>query len=339
MLTIRENVSLQPFNTFGLAANADFFTEVRNLDDLKEVINHPDYQDIPRLFLGGGSNILLTGDFKGIVIRIDLKGIDIISENEHEVIIKAGAGEVWHDLVMYCVERNFGGIENLSLIPGTVGAAPMQNIGAYGVEIKDVFVELEALNLQTLEKERFNVKECNFGYRESVFKHEARDKYVILNVSFRLSKNPVFHTGYGAIKDTLAEMGITVMSIKAISEAVIHIRQSKLPDPKQIGNSGSFFKNPEIPLAQYQQLKNIYPDMPSYPIDETTVKVPAGWLIEHAGWKGKRFGQIGVHEKQALVLVNYGDGDGNAIKKLAHDIQYSVQEKYEIHLHPEVNFI
>jgi UDP-N-acetylmuramate dehydrogenase len=339
MPLIRENISLQPYNTFGLDANADFFTEVQSLEELKEILSDPVYVAVPKLFLGGGSNILLTGDFRGLVIKINLKGISVVGENEDQVVIKSGAGEVWHDLVMYCVDNQLGGIENLSLIPGTVGAAPMQNIGAYGVEIKDVFVSLEALNLETFETEAFDLGQCKFGYRESVFKHEAKGKYVILNVTFRLSKHPVFHTTYGAIKETLEQMGVTEMSIKAVSDAVIHIRQSKLPDPKKIGNSGSFFKNPEISKTHFEKLKSLYPTIPSYPIDEQTVKVPAGWLIEQAGWKGKRFGQIGVHEKQALVLVNYGGGDGNDIKKLAYDIQHSVKEKYDIHLHPEVNFI
>ncbi len=339
MPVIRENISLQPYNTFGLEANADFFTEVQSVEELKEILSDPAYAAVPKLFLGGGSNILLTGDFRGLVVKINLKGISVVSEDEDQVIIKSGAGEVWHDLVMYCVDNQLGGIENLSLIPGTVGAAPMQNIGAYGVEIKDVFVSLEALNLQTFETETFDLDQCKFGYRESVFKHEAKGKYVILNVTFRLSKHPVFHTTYGAIKETLEQMGVTEMSIKAVSDAVIHIRQSKLPDPKKIGNSGSFFKNPEISKNHFEKLKSLYPAIPSYPIDEQTVKVPAGWLIEQAGWKGKRFGQIGVHEKQALVLVNYGGGDGNDIKKLAYDIQHSVEEKYDIYLHPEVNFI
>lgn len=339
MPAIRENISLQPYNTFGLEARADFFTEVSSVEELKEVLSDPAYASVPKLFLGGGSNILLTGDFKGLVIKINFKGISIVSEDGEQVLIKSGAGEVWHDFVMYCVDHQLAGIENLSLIPGTVGAAPMQNIGAYGVEIKDVFVSLEALNLDTFAIETFDLAQCNFGYRESVFKHEAKGKYVILNVTFRLSKRPVFHTTYGAIRETLEQMGVTEMTIKAVSDAVIHIRQSKLPDPKKIGNSGSFFKNPEISKEHFEKLKLAYPAIPSYPIDEQTVKVPAGWLIEQAGWKGKRFGQIGVHEKQALVLVNYGGGDGNDIKKLAYDIQDSVEEKYEIRLHPEVNFI
>ncbi len=339
MLNIRENVSLKPYNTFGLQAQAGYFTEIAHPEDLKALLSDPFYGRLPRLFLGGGSNILLTGDFRGIVAKIMIKGIEVVSEAEDRVLVRAGAGEVWHDLVMYCVERGWAGIENLSLIPGTVGAAPMQNIGAYGVEVKDVFESLEAFNLETLQTETFSLERCRFGYRESIFKHEGKGKYVILNVTFRLSKSPVFHTTYGAIVDTLREMGVEKLSIKAISEAVMKIRRSKLPDPAEIGNSGSFFKNPEIPKGNYEVLKQTFPEIPSYPVNETTVKVPAGWLIEHTGWKGKRFGQIGVHDKQALVLVNYGGGEGQAIRKLAEDIQHSVEEKYGIRLHPEVNFI
>jgi UDP-N-acetylmuramate dehydrogenase len=337
--TINQDVSLKPYNTFALDVNADFFTVISSTEELKNLLQHPDYKHLEKLYLGGGSNILLTQSFSGMVILNLIKGIEVVNEDEKHVWVKSGAGENWHELVMYCVANEYAGMENLSLIPGTVGAAPMQNIGAYGVEIKDTFESLEALNLTTLEVETFDAAACRFGYRESVFKHEKKGKYVIVNVTFRLDKTPTFHVEYGAIKDTLKEANVTELSIKAISDAVIQIRQSKLPNPVEIGNAGSFFKNPEIPKTQFAELKGLYSEMPSYPINDDTVKVPAGWLIEQAGWKGKRFGEIGVHAKQALVLVNYGGGKGSDIKTLAFDIQDSVNQKFGIKLTPEVNFI
>lgn len=339
MSIIQENISLKPYNTFGLEAKARFFTEINEIAELKNILQNTDYQNVEKLFLGGGSNILLTKDFEGLVIKINLKGIKSVFEDDSQIYLQAGAGENWHEFVMYCVENNLAGIENLSLIPGTVGAAPMQNIGAYGVEIKDVFVELEALNLESFEVEKFKLDDCKFGYRESVFKHENKGKYVITAVTFRLNKVPTFKVSYGDIQKTLEEMGVKTLTIKAVSEAVIKIRKSKLPDPAEIGNSGSFFKNPEIPKTQYDELKTKFDNIPSYPINESTVKVPAGWLIEQAGWKGFRDGQIGVHARQALVLVNYGGGNGNDIKALSAKVQASVLEKFGIKLHVEVNFI
>jgi UDP-N-acetylmuramate dehydrogenase len=338
-MIVQKDVQLKPFNTFGLEATAKYFIEVSSIEQLQEILQSPDYQSTDRLILGGGSNMLLTKDFDGLVIKIAIKGFEAVHENDDNIWIRAGAGVVWHDLVMHCVNQNYAGMENLSLIPGTVGAAPMQNIGAYGIEIKEVFEELEAYEIATGEIRTFDKATCNFGYRESIFKHEAKGKYVILNVTFKLSKKPIFHVEYGAIKDTLAEMGITEMSIKAISDAVIHIRQSKLPNPAEIGNAGSFFKNPEIPNTQFEALKAQFPTIPSYPVSETTTKVPAGWLIEQAGWKGRRFGNVGVHAKQALVLVNYGGGKGEEIKDLSQKIQASVKEKFGIELSVEVNFI
>lgn len=338
-MIVQKDVQLKPYNTFGIEATAKYFVEVSSIEQLKEILQNPDYQPIKRLILGGGSNMLLTKDFDGLVIKMSIKGMDVVKETEENIWIKAGAGVVWHDLVMHCVDQNYAGIENLSLIPGTVGAAPMQNIGAYGIEIKEVFEELEALEIETGEIRTFDKATCNFGYRESIFKHEAKGKYIILNVTFKLSKKPSFHVEYGAIKDTLAEMGVSEMSIKAISDAVIHIRQSKLPNPAEIGNAGSFFKNPEIPNTQFEVLKAQFPTIPSYPVNETTTKVPAGWLIEQAGWKGQRFGNVGVHAKQALVLVNYGGGKGEEIKDLSQKIQASVKEKFGIQLSAEVNFI
>ena len=338
-MTILQNLQLKTFNTFGIEARAKYFVEVSSIEDLQEILQSPNYQGIEQLIWGGGSNLLLTKNFDGLVIKINIKGFETTKENDENIWVKSGAGVVWHDLVMYCVNNSYAGMENLSLIPGTVGAAPIQNIGAYGVEIKEVFEELEALEIATGKIKIFDKQKCNFGYRESIFKHEAKGKYIILNVTFKLNKKPVFHVAYGAIKDTIAEMGVSEMSIKAISDAVISIRQSKLPNPAEIGNAGSFFKNPEILKTQFEALKINFPNIPSYPINETTVKVPAGWLIEQAGWKGQRLGNVGVHAKQALVLVNYGGGTGQEIKELSQKIQDSVKEKFGIQLSVEVNFV
>jgi UDP-N-acetylmuramate dehydrogenase len=339
MSKILKDFQLKPFNTFGIEAKAAFFVEVNSLEELLSVLKNDDLRAEKKLFLGGGSNILLTKDFEGIVIKLNLKGLDIIKKTAKNTIIKAGAGENWHGFVQHCIALNLAGVENLSLIPGTCGAAPMQNIGAYGVEIKDVFESLEALNLETLAVETFDLATCRFGYRESIFKHEAKGKYVILNVSFKLNNEPNINIEYGAIKDTLAEMGIQNPSIQDVSKAVIAIRQSKLPNPAEIGNAGSFFKNPEISKTQFDVLKIAFPTMPGYVVSDTIMKVPAGWLIEQAGWKGQRFGEVGVHAKQALVLVNYGDGKGKEIKDLSKKIQDSIQSKFGIGLNVEVNFI
>jgi UDP-N-acetylmuramate dehydrogenase len=337
---MQQNVSLKPYNTFGLDATARYFVEVASLSSLQEVLQSPDFQSCERLILGGGSNLLLTQDFAGLVIKINLQGITIERENEELVWVKAGAGVVWHDFVLFCIENKLGGVENLSLIPGTVGAAPMQNIGAYGVEIKDTFESLEAWHIGSSQLHTFTHADCHFGYRESVFKHEAKGQYIITSVTFKLNKKPTFNVSYGDIQKTLVEMGVTQPSLKAISDAVIHIRQSKLPNPAEIGNAGSFFKNPEIPLAHYQVLHAQYPTMPSYKVaDPTLIKVPAGWLIEQCGWKGFREGNIGVHARQALVLVNYGGGNGLEIKHLSEKIQASVFEKFGIRLSAEVNFV
>ncbi len=339
MISIQTNVSLQPYNTFGIDATARFFVVINTVEELTEVLQIPDYQHIPKLILGGGSNLLLTQNFEGLVIKINLKGIEKIKEDDQHIWLRVGAGEIWHEFVLYCIQHQYAGIENLSLIPGTVGAAPMQNIGAYGVEIKEVFEELTALDLTTLQLTTYDLSTCRFGYRESIFKHEAKGKTIIVNVTFRLNKNPTFHVNYGDIQKTLTEMGVTNLTIKAVSDAVIQIRQSKLPNPAEIGNAGSFFKNPEIPKVQFEQLKELYPTMPGYPTSDTTMKVPAGWLIEQAGWKGHRTGNVGVHTRQALVLVNYGGGTGLEIKALAQQVQASVFEKFGVRLSVEVNFV
>lgn len=337
-MNIQENISLLPYNTFGIDKKARFFVQAKTEEDVKSAVHRSKALNVPVFILGGGSNILLTKDIEALVLKIEIEGIRVISENNEEILVEVGAGENWHQFVLYCIENNWGGVENLSLIPGTVGASPMQNIGAYGVELKEVFHQLKAIHRETLEEKIFDWNTCHFGYRESVFKNELKDQYIIVKVVFRLSKKPVLHTEYGAIKQTLEDMGISSPNIKNISDAVIHIRQTKLPDPKMIGNAGSFFKNPTISKNQFLALKEAYPDIPSFPMNEG-VKIPAAWLIEKTGWKGKTFGKIGVHKNQPLVLVNYGGGDGAEIWELSKKIQDSVKQQFGILLHPEVNFI
>ena len=340
MIRIEDNVRLRPYNTFGIAATAKHFCQIESIEAFQELITSPIYRNEPHLTLGGGSNILFTHDFDGLVIKNEIKGMEVVKENDERIWIKAGAGEGWHSLVMYCVSHNWGGIENLSLIPGTVGAAPMQNIGAYGVEIKDVIENVEAIDTTTGHVRSFNKKECHFNYRESVFKQELKGKYFISSVTLTLTKkNHLLTTSYGAIHDTLKQLNLSEVTISSISNAVIHIRQQKLPDPSLIGNAGSFFKNPTITKEQLDILKKHYPSIPSYTTENQYVKVPAGWLIEQCGWKGKRINNIGVHSQQALVLVNYGDGVGDEILQLATAIQSSVKEKFDIHLATEVNII
>lgn len=338
-MIIQNNISLKNYNTFGIEAKASYFIQVTTIEELQEALAFQKSKGLELLVLGGGSNILLTKDFQGLVLKIDLKGINVVKEDDANIWIKAAAGEIWHQLVIHCVEHNWGGLENLSLIPGTVGAAPMQNIGAYGAEIKDTFVELQALEIASGNTRTFNQVDCDFGYRHSIFKTELKNKYIILFVTFNLHKHPQFKTSYGAIQQTLEEMGIKEPSIQSISQAVIKIRQSKLPDPAQIGNAGSFFKNPSIPIADYQHLKLQYPDMPGYVVSEAEIKVPAGWLIEQCGWKGKVIGQTGIHKNQALVLVNHGGAKGNDIWQLAMAVQESVKTKFNIEILPEVNVI
>lgn len=338
-MVIYQNISLKPYNTFGIDVNASHFVRVNTIEEVQVLCTAFNLAERNKLVFGGGSNLLLTKDFDGMAVKIDLKGIDKIKETEDFVWVKAMSGEVWHHLVMYSVENNWGGIENLSLIPGCVGAAPMQNIGAYGVEIKDTFDELFAVEIESGKLVRFTNEECKFGYRESVFKNEVKDKYIIVSVTFKLSKNPKINISYGAIQETLNKKGILQPSIKDVSDAVIEIRKSKLPDPKELGNSGSFFKNPEIALSEYEILKSKHPTMPGYPVGSDKIKVPAGWLIEQCGFKGKRIGNTGSHKDQALVLVNYGGASGNEIYALALDIQKTVFQNFGISITPEVNII
>jgi UDP-N-acetylmuramate dehydrogenase len=337
-MKIQENISLKPYNTFGIDKNARFFTVAESVENFKEALIFSKEKKIPAIILGSGSNILLTKDQDALIIKNEIKGIKVTKESENEVFVEVGAGENWHEWVLYSISQGWSGIENLSLIPGTVGASPMQNIGAYGVEIKDVFHSLKALNRETLKLEDFDFETCDFGYRESVFKNKLKGKYIICEVTYRLSKQPEFNISYGAIQETLKAHGIEELSTKAISDAVIEIRQSKLPDPAQIGNSGSFFKNPTVPAEQFEKLKELYPTLPGYPNDNG-VKLAAGWLIEQTGWKGYKEGPIGVHDKQALVLVNHGGGDGAQVAKLSEKIQKSVFEKFNVMLSPEVNFL
>jgi len=340
MITIEENVELLSFNTFKIKAKARYFVAIHTVSELQELLKTSLYQSQRKLIIGGGSNILLTGDFNGLVIKVDIKGIEIVEENDTVISLKVGAGESWHGLVMHCVKNNWGGIENLSLIPGTVGAAPMQNIGAYGIEVKEVIKNVEGINLTTGELETFTNPECEFGYRESVFKQRLKGKYFISSVTLSLTKkNHPFNTSYGALQTTLDARGVTQLSVKEISDAVIEIRQQKLPDPKMIGNAGSFFKNPTITREHYEELRKEYSSIPGYVIDIQYIKVPAGWLIEQCDWKGKTFDNIGVHPNQSLVLVNYGGGTGEKIWELATKILSSVKEKFGIQLQPEVNVI
>ncbi len=335
------NFDLKSYNTFGISAKCSFFGTFSSVEELKSSLTEVKRLNLPLMILGGGSNILLTKDYHGIVLRNEIKGFAIINETENQVIVKSGAGEVWHEFVMKCLDHNLAGIENLSLIPGSVGASPMQNIGAYGVEIKDVFHRLEALHIESGEIHLFDKSGCRFGYRESVFKRELKDQYVITSVEFELQKNARVNTSYGAINEELANKKITKPTIKDVSDAVIAIRQSKLPDPKVIGNAGSFFKNPVIDIELAKKILLEYPEMPNYPdrSNSNQTKLAAGWLIEQAGFKGKRIENYGVHTKQALVLVNYGGSEGKDIYNLSSDILAAVKEKFGVDLEREVNIM
>ena len=335
-MTVKEHVSLREYNTFGLDASARFLVTVLSESDITEILQ----ENIqPMMILGGGSNILFADDYPGLVIENKILGREILDEDTTSVRVRLGAGENWHQVVLWAIENGWGGIENLSLIPGTVGAAPMQNIGAYGVELSSVFSSLEAINLTTGESRVFEASDCDFGYRYSVFKGPAKGQYLITRVTLKLQKDPVFNTSYGAVANTLKEMGVTKLSLKDVSNAIIKIRQSKLPDPNDIGNAGSFFKNPTVPKEFFNNLKTEYTNIPSYPTEDNLIKIPAGWLIEQCNWKGFRDGDIGVHKQQALVLVNYGNAKGRDLLKLSVDIQDSVFQKFGIKLSPEVNVV
>ncbi len=338
-----ENIALAPYTSFAVPSTARFFSTFSDTHQLEALLDWGQLH--PLLILGGGSNLLLTKNFDGLVLKNDIRGITELHEDNEYVYIKAGAGENWHQFVLYCIVRNWAGLENLSLIPGNVGASPMQNIGAYGVEVEDLFWDLEAFHIREKKVVTFTNNDCRFGYRESVFKHQFKGQFVILNVTFRLRKRPRYNTSYGAIEQELEKMGIKELSIKAISDAVIRIRTSKLPDPKVTGNAGSFFKNPSVSKAQYEQLHNRFPELVAYPNADGSYKLAAGWLIEHTGpvagisWKGFRRGDAGCHERQALVLVNYGKAKGEDIYQLSEDILQSVKAVFGVELEREVNII
>ena len=336
-MNIQENFSLQQYNTFGVEAKTKYFAEVNSVEELKETLR---LSHSPLLILGGGSNLLFTKDFEGLVIKLNLKGISEQITDENHVLVTAKAGENWHEFVQKTISENYGGLENLSLIPGNVGTCPIQNIGAYGTEIKDHFVSCKALNIETLEIETIDLEQCKFGYRDSIFKTSSKGKYVILEVTFKLTtKNHHIKTEYGAISSELKNLGIENPTIQDVAKAVINIRQSKLPNPAETGNAGSFFKNPTIPLAQFENLKEQFPEIQGYPNGDF-VKVPAGWLIENAGWKGKQIGNVASHKLQALVIINAtGNATGKEIYDFSSQIINSVKEKYGIELEREVNII
>ncbi|WP_317191551.1 UDP-N-acetylmuramate dehydrogenase [Hymenobacter negativus] len=345
MPTLEENVSLRPYNTFGLDVQARYFARFASADELRQLLKLPAVQSADKLILGGGSNLLFTQDFPGVVLKNEIRGLEIMSEDGDTgtALVRAGAGESWHGLVQYALDQNLSGIENLSLIPGTVGAAPLQNIGAYGAELRDTFDHLEAIEISTGAGRVFTAGECGFGYRESVFKNALKNQFVVTAVVLRLHRQARPNVRYGAIAETLAELGIEgEPTPHDVSRAVVHIRRSKLPDPAEIGNAGSFFKNPEISQARFDDLHSQYPDLPGYPVPGG-VKVPAGWLIERAGWKGLRrgpgAGTHGVHVRQALVLVNHGGATGSEVRQLAEEIISSVRQQFGIELHPEVNIL
>lgn len=336
-MEFKKDFNIKAYNTFGLSVSAKYFAPFHSVSELQNLLSKVPTDT--KMILGGGSNILFTKDFDGTILQNQIKGIQKVREDNQFVYLEVGGGEVWHDFVLYCIEKNWGGVENLSLIPGSVGASPMQNIGAYGFEIKDVFEELKALEIETGEIHHFSHEACKFGYRESVFKRELKDKYIILSVTYRLSKNPEVNTQYGAINDELIAMGVQVPTIKNVSDAVIAIRQSKLPNPAEIGNAGSFFKNPVVSNDIVDKIKIDYPNIPVYPIDEASSKIPAGWLIEQAGWKGEKRENYGVHAKQALVLVNYGGAKGSEIIDLSSEIIQSILTRFGVELEREVNIV
>lgn len=336
-MNIQENISLKNYNTFGIDVIANRFISVDSFHELQQVLS----SEKNIFLLSGGSNMLLTkGIENALVVHINIKGISIDRETDNEVYLTVNAGENWHQFVLWCISQNYGGIENLSLIPGNVGTCPIQNIGAYGVEVKDVITKVEGIEIASNKRVQFSNEACQFGYRNSIFKNELKGKVVLTAVGFKLTKsNHQLNTNYGAIETELADQNVSSPTIKDISDAVIKIRQSKLPDPKQIGNSGSFFKNPVISKQDFKKLQLQYPNIPSYKVSDDEVKVPAGWLIETAGFKGKRYGEYGVHEKQALVLVNYGNANGQDIFELAKKIQKTILDTFTISLEIEVNVI
>jgi len=339
-IQIEHDVNLQPYNSFKVKATARHLVRITSLSDLQELISTPIYKENKRFILGGGSNVVFIHDFDGLVIKSEETKMTVVEENDDLVTIRVSSGMVWHDLVMTCLKNNWGGIENLSLIPGTVGAAPIQNIGAYGIEVKDVIVRVDGMMLNTGEEQSIKAADCKFSYRESIFKHELKEFFFISSVTLRLTKKKhKINSNYDALKARLAQLNIISPTIHDVSRTVIEIRQSKLPDPVMIGNAGSFFKNPVITINQLEKLKKDWPTIPFYPFENQLVKIPAGWLIETCGWKGKRVGLVGVHEHQALVIVNYSQASGKEIFQLSEQILNDVEEKFELKLMREVNMI
>ncbi|WP_422083914.1 UDP-N-acetylmuramate dehydrogenase [Ulvibacterium sp.] len=337
-MKIQQNISLKDYNTFGIDAKAKFFIEISNINDLREALQLKGHPEI--LVLSGGSNMLITKDIEALVLYINIKGIELLTQDDDTITLKVMAGENWHQLVLWTLQKGYGGLENMSLIPGNTGTAPIQNIGAYGVELQDVFVGCEAINIDNQTKKSFNKEDCKFGYRDSYFKNEGKGKYIIVSVTLRLTKrNHAIHMSYGAIEAELVKKKIDTPTITDISNAVISIRKSKLPDPAELGNSGSFFKNPIISRSKFDTFTKDYPDAPYYKVSSDAYKIPAGWLIEQCGFKGKRFGDAGVHKHQALVLVNHGRATGVEILSLSQRIIETVKDKFSITIHPEVNII
>ncbi len=338
-MQIQENFSLKAYNTFGIDAKARWFTTFQSVSHLNEALTTNHKSQTTNFILGGGSNVLFTKDYDGLILKNEIRGIKKIDEDDEYVYIKAGAGENWHQFVLHCIQNNWAGVENLSLIPGNVGASPMQNIGAYGVEIKEVFHALKAFHLREKANYHFGLKDCEFGYRDSVFKKKYKDQFVILEVTYRFNKIPKYNISYGAVAQELERMGVKELNIAAISQAIINIRTSKLPDPAVIGNAGSFFKNPSIPKEKFQNLKSEFSNIVGYENNDSSVKLAAAWLIEQCGWKGYRRGDAGCHERQALVLVNYGNAGGKEIYDLSEEIKQSVKEKFDVELEREVNIV
>jgi len=338
-LQVKENFSLKKYNTFGIDVSTRYFIELTTDSEIENFIKENPYKTLPILILGGGSNILFTKNFDGIILKIETKGIEIIRENDESIFVKAKAGELWNDLVNFCVEKNFGGIENLALIPGCVGASPIQNIGAYGSEMKDTFFELEAIDILHGQRKIFSQQECRLAYRNSIFKNELKGKYIILSVTFKLQKNPILNISYSALSKELQKLNLEKPTVAAVRDTVCKIRESKLPDPKIIGNAGSFFKNPSVTVDKYNELKNKFPEIVAYPAEDGNYKLAAGWMIDQCGWKGKRKENAGVHEKQALVMVNLGNASGNEILDLAHEVKVSVKNMFDVDIEFEVNII
>jgi len=338
-MNIQNDHSLENLNTFGVKAHAKYFAEINCTEDLIDILKSKKFAQEQSLILGGGSNLLFTSDFDGLILKVQVKGIHVVKEDDDYFWVKAGGGVVWQELVESCIKANFGGIENLSLIPGTVGAAPIQNIGAYGVEIKDYCEAVEAIDLENGEKRYFSNHECHFGYRDSIFKNELRDRYLITNVLFRLLKRPILNIDYGQVRSTLEDTGKTEFTIRDVSEAIIRIRTAKLPDPAKIGNAGSFFKNPVISRELFNAIKKSFPEIPHYDQPDSSVKIPAAWMIDQCGLKGKKHNSAAVHKLQPLVIINEGGATGDDIVKLSEEVQQKVKNKFGIQLEPEVRFI